>query len=117
MVPILGQVCTAAPEPRSLSSSVQRFHPPTGSVTPKRFGSLCMFVTSLRYKRGVGGEAARFILQNQKTKATQKARGETEGDGKKMSNARRLVNRRPGRERGREREMRVGVRESGKECI
>lgn len=50
---------------------------------------------------GLGvGEAAQFILQNRKTKATQKA--QRERDGEKMSNARRLLNRRPGRERARE---------------
>lgn len=66
---------------------------------------------------GGGEELARFIPQNRKTKATQSAPRETEREreGEKMSNARRLVNRRPGRERARER--RVGVRESGKECI
>ena len=116
----MGQVCTAAllcaaPQRGGLSSRVQTFHPPTGSVTPKSSGSLCMFVTSLQYggrKRLGGGGGARFILQKRKTKAPQKA----QRDGEEMSNARRLLNRRPG-EGGREREMRVGVRESGKECI
>lgn len=77
-------------------------------------------VTSLRYKKGRGGgegKAARFIPQNPKTKAPQKAGRETRRDGGKVSNARRLRNRGAGRERGRERGMRAGARESGKECI
>lgn len=61
--------------------------------------SQCMFVTSLRYKKRVGTQ---IILQNRKTKGTESAPRERMREG--MSNARRLLNRRPGRERNRESE-------------
>lgn len=91
---------------------MQRFHPspPTGSVTrnaPASSVSHCVFVTSLRYKEG--GGVAQIILQNRKTKETESAPRERMREG--MSNARRLLNRRPGREREGERD------ESGSECI
>lgn len=62
---------------------------------------------------GGGEESARFIPQNRKTKATQSAPRETEREreGEKMSNAGRLVNRRPGRERASEAEESGSERE------
>lgn len=58
---------------------------------------------------GGGCRGTQIILQNRKTKETQSAPRERLREG--MSNARRLLNRRPGREGER------GARESGSECI
>ena len=79
-----------------------------------------MFVTSLRYIERKGGGGTQIILQNRKTKETESAPRERMREG--MSNARRLVNRRPGREREGERNResqreRGRERESGGECI
>lgn len=68
--------------------------------------SRCMFATSLRYKeekggRGEEGRGTQIILQNRKTKETESAPREGTREG--MSNAKRLLNRRPGRKRERER--------------
>lgn len=54
MVPILGQVCTAASG--TVPPPLQRAEVSSSDgLTPKCSGSLCMFVTSLRYKRGAEG--------------------------------------------------------------
>ncbi len=85
---------------------MQRFHPSLIRNTPARGVSQCVFVTSLRYRKGGGTQ---IILQNRKTKETESAPRERMREG--MSNARRLLNRRLGRERDREGEMRMRERE------
>lgn len=102
------------------------FHPfpPTGSYKTLQLAvSQCVFVTSLRYrkrKRGGGGRRRGRKLscrteRQKRLKVLRVRERERERMREGMSNARRLLNRRPGMEG--EGEMRVGVRESGSECI
>lgn len=72
------------------------------TLQPASSVSQCVFVTSLRYKEEEEEEGThtQIILQNRKTKETESAPRGRMREG--MSNARRLLNTRPGRERERE---------------
>lgn len=100
-------------------AKVSSLSPPTGSATQNASASSvshCLFVTSLRYKEErelKGGSARTNYPAEQKDKRDSKcSKRERERRREGMSNARRLPNRRERAEgRGRERAMRVGVRE------